>query len=134
MASDPSSGNGPARSLEDVHASVPIPKARWRRLLAFAGPAYLVSVGYMDPGNWATDLEGGARFGYRADLGPPDVEPDGVLLQTLAARLGVVTGHDLAQACRRELSAPAQPGPLAACRGGDRRDATWRRFWAPSSP
>src|SRR5436190_2246533 len=55
-----------SRSLEDVHRSVPIPvDGRWlRRMFAFAGPAYMVSVGYMDPGNWATDIEGGARFGY----------------------------------------------------------------------
>src|ERR1700710_1915716 len=57
--------HGPRRSMEDVHRTVPIPHGHWlRRLWAFTGPAYLVSVGYMDPGNWATDLDGGARFGY----------------------------------------------------------------------
>jgi manganese transport protein len=77
---------------------------RLRRLFAFLGPAYLVSVGYMDPGNWATDLEGGARFGYSLIWVLLMSNLMAVLLQTLAARLGVVTGHDLAQACRAEYS------------------------------
>ena len=68
------------------------------------GPAYLVSVGYMDPGNWATDLEGGARFGYALIWVLLMSNLMAVLLQTLSARLGVVTGHDLAQACRAEYS------------------------------
>lgn len=90
----------PGRSLEEVHRTVSIPSARWwRRLFAFAGPAYLVSVGYMDPGNWATDLEGGARFGYRLIWVLLMSNLMAVLLQTLSARLGLVTGHDLAQAC-----------------------------------
>src|SRR5689334_5296286 len=89
------------RSLEDVHSSVAIPQGHWlRRLFAFAGPAYMVSVGYMDPGNWATDLAGGARFGYRLVWVLLMSNLMAVLLQTLAARLGVVTGRDLAQACR----------------------------------
>ena len=69
-------------------------------MFAFAGPAYLVSVGYMDPGNWATDLEGGARFGYQLlwDLAMSNFMA--ILLQTLSARLGIATGRDLAQACR----------------------------------
>jgi manganese transport protein len=97
------------RSLEEVHASVPIPDARGagqrlRRLFAFLGPAYLVSVGYMDPGNWATDLAGGAQFGYALIWVLLMSNLMAVLLQTLAARLGVVTGHDLAQACRVEYS------------------------------
>ncbi len=97
------------RSLEEVHGSVEVPAGsgraqRLRRLFAFLGPAYLVSVGYMDPGNWATDLEGGRRFGYALIWVLLDVEPDGRALADLAARLGVVTGHDLAQACRAEYS------------------------------
>ncbi len=89
-------------SLPEVHRTVPIPaSATWiRRLFAFAGPAYLVSVGYMDPGNWATDLAGGARFGYQLVWVLLMSNLMAVLLQTLAARLGVVTGKDLAQACR----------------------------------
>ncbi|MEY4375044.1 MAG: hypothetical protein RL760_1211, partial [Candidatus Eisenbacteria bacterium] len=90
------------RSLAEMHGSVPVPRTRnwFRRLLAFAGPAYLVSVGYMDPGNWATDLAGGARFGYQLVWVLVMSNLMAVLLQTLAARLGVVTGRDLAQACR----------------------------------
>src|SRR5437762_6962991 len=90
------------RSLAEVHRTVPIPVAgSWfRRLFAFAGPAYLVSVGYMDPGNWATDLAGGARFGYRLAWVLLMSNLMAVLLQTLSARLGVVSGRDLAQACR----------------------------------
>src|SRR3954466_13001418 len=89
------------RSLEDVHSSVAIPSGHWwGRMLAFAGPAYMVSVGYMDPGNWATDLEGGARFGYRLIWVLLMSNLMAVLLQTLSARLGIVTGRDLAQACR----------------------------------
>ena len=90
----------PLKSLDEVHRSVKIPTSRsWRRLLAFTGPAYLVSVGYMDPGNWATDLEAGSKFGYRLILVLLMANAMAVLLQTLSARLGLVTGRDLAQAC-----------------------------------
>jgi len=91
-----------ARSLSEVHQSVRVPRSRswFRRLFAFAGPAYLVSVGYMDPGNWATDLAGGAKFGYQLIWVLVMSNLMAVLLQTLSARLGVVTGRDLAQACR----------------------------------
>src|SRR5215471_17778298 len=90
-----------ARSLSDVHGSVGTGQLSfWRRMFAFAGPAYLVSVGYMDPGNWATDLEGGARFGYQLLWVLVMSNAMAVLLQTLSARLGIVSGRDLAQACR----------------------------------
>ena len=90
-----------ARSLADVHASVGTGQVSfWRRMFAFAGPAYLVSVGYMDPGNWATDLEGGARFGYQLLWVLVMSNAMAILLQTLSARLGIVSGRDLAQACR----------------------------------
>src|SRR3984885_6437017 len=97
------------RSLDEVHGSVVVPTThgsglRLKRFFAFLGLAYLVSVGYMDPGNWATDLEGGARFGYALVWVLLMSNIMAVLLQTLAARLGVVTGHDLAQACRAEYS------------------------------
>src|SRR5215813_3322376 len=87
------------RSLSEVHRTVRVPAAAlWiRRMFAFAGPAYLVSVGYMDPGNWATDLAGGARFGYQLVWVLLMSNLMAVLLQTLSARLGVVTGKDLAQ-------------------------------------
>lgn len=91
----------PSRSLSDVHESVRTDhKSLWRRVLAFSGPAYLVSVGYMDPGNWATDLDGGAHFGYRLLWVLVMSNAMAILLQTLSARLGIVTGRDLAQACR----------------------------------
>ena len=96
----PSDGWNSKRSLEDVHRSVQIPTTRWwRRLFAFAGPAYLVSVGYMDPGNWATDIQGGSQFGYRLIWVLLMSNAMAMLLQTLSARLGLVTGRDLAQAC-----------------------------------
>ena len=93
----------PRRSLDEVHGTVGVGQAGlFKRLFAYLGPAYLVSVGYMDPGNWATDLEGGARFGYALIWVLLMSNLMAVLLQTLSARLGVVTGHDLAQACRAE--------------------------------
>src|SRR5438067_6928375 len=93
---------GLSRSLDYAHRSVLVPGrgSWWRKMLAFAGPAYMVAVGYMDPGNWATDLEGGARFGYRLIWVLLMSNLMAVLLQTLSARLGLVSGRDLAQACR----------------------------------
>lgn len=95
-------------SLGEVHASVEIPGGHkpslWRRLFAFGGPAYLISVGYIDPGNWATDLEGGSRFGYQLLWVLVMSNLMAVLLQSLSARLGIVTGRDLAQACRDHYS------------------------------
>ena len=98
----------PGKSLEEVHHSVETQHPKlWKRIFAFAGPAYLVSVGYMDPGNWATDLEGGSRFGYSLIWVILMSNMMAVLLQTLSARLGIVTGKDLAQACRSEYSKSA---------------------------
>jgi len=95
------------RSLEEIHSSVWVDQPTfWRRLFAFAGPAYLVSVGYMDPGNWATDLEGGARFGYELIWVLLMSNAMAVLLQTLSARMGLVTGMDLAQATRISMEKP----------------------------
>jgi manganese transport protein len=90
------------RSLSEVHSSVAIPESRGflRRLFAFAGPAYLVSVGYMDPGNWATDIAAGSRYGYALIWVLLMSNLMAVLLQSLSARLGLVSGRDLAQACR----------------------------------
>ncbi len=89
--------------LENLEGQVSVVRKGWfRRLFAFVGPAYLVSVGYMDPGNWATDIEGGARFGYTLIWVLLMSNLMAVLLQTLSARLGIVTGYDLAQGCRRE--------------------------------
>src|SRR5262245_31674723 len=95
-------------SLPEVHKSIAIPHSAsfWRKLLAFAGPGYLVAVGYMDPGNWATDLAGGARFGYTLLSVIMISNLMAILLQALAARLGIASGRDLAQACRDSYSRP----------------------------
>ncbi len=96
-----------SKSLSEVNASVSTDRKRtFHRLFAFFGPAYLVSVGYMDPGNWATDLEGGSRFGFALIWVLLLSNLMAVLLQTLAARLGIATGKDLAQACRSEYPKP----------------------------
>src|ERR1700712_2548206 len=88
-------------SLEEVHGSVSTGYANpLKRLFAFLGPAYLVSVGYMDPGNWATDLAGGSRFGYSLLWVLLMSNLMAILLQNLSARLGIVRGRDLAQANR----------------------------------
>ena len=122
------------RSLEEVHGSVPVAQRNpLRRLFAFLGPAYLVSVGYMDPGNWATDLEGGARFGYALIWVLLMSNLMAVLLQTLAARLGVVTGHDLAQACRAEYSPAVNAVLWVLAEIAIAATATWPRCWARSS-
>jgi manganese transport protein len=91
-----------ARSLSEVHGSVPVPRhpTFWRRLFAFIGPGYLVSVGYMDPGNWATDIAAGASLGYALLWVLLMANVMAILLQMLSARLGIVTGMDLAQGCR----------------------------------
>jgi len=90
------------RSLPEVHGSVSVPVGGppWRKMLAFAGPGYLVAVGYMDPGNWATDIAGGARFGYTLLSVILISNLMAILLQSLSARLGIASGRDLAQACR----------------------------------
>jgi manganese transport protein len=95
-------------SLSEVNRTVSIPKgARFlQKMLAFAGPGYLVAVGYMDPGNWATDLAGGSQFGYTLLSVILISNLMAILLQSLAAKLGIVTGRDLAQACRDHYSKP----------------------------
>ena len=113
VASDLSTAS---RSLADVHGSVGTADLSfWRRMFAFAGPAYLVSVGYMDPGNWATDLEGGARFGYRLLWVLVMSNVMAILLQTLSARLGIVSGRDLAQACRETYPRPVNLSLWVLC-------------------
>src|SRR6058998_2981901 len=97
-----------SRSLPEIHGSIPVPEGAgfWRKLFAFAGPGYLVAVGYMDPGNWATDLEGGARYGYTLLSVIMLSNLMAILLQALAVRLGIASGRDLAQACRDSYSRP----------------------------
>jgi len=96
-------------SLPEVYSTVSTTQLSvWKRMFAFVGPAYLVSVGYMDPGNWATDLEGGARFEYQLLWVLVVSNLLAILLQTLSARLGIVTQRDLAQACQE-----AYPWPVS---------------------
>jgi manganese transport protein len=101
----PGANNGhvPPRSLEGLHGTVEVPHGSasfWKNYRAFVGPAFLVSVGYMDPGNWGTDLEAGARFRYDLLWVVAVSSIMAIIMQVIAARLGVVTGKDLAQACR----------------------------------
>src|ERR1700749_1671155 len=92
-------------SLANVHSSInPENKTGWKRILAFLGPAYLISVGYMDPGNWATDIAAGSKFGYGLIWVLVMSNLMAILLQSLSARLGIVTGMDLAQGCRPVFS------------------------------
>ena len=96
-------------SLSEVYASIKVPAANasfWRKLMAFWGPGLMVAVGYMDPGNWATDLAGGARYGYTLLSVVLISNLFAILLQHLAAKLGIVSGRDLAQACRDHYSRP----------------------------
>src|SRR6201990_12409 len=95
-------------SLPEVHRSILVPADAgfWRKLLAFSGPGFLVAVGYMDPGNWATDLAGGARFGYSLLSVVMISNLMAILLQHLSIKLGVASGRDLAQACRDSYSRP----------------------------
>ncbi len=104
-------------SLGEVHASVPVPQGgSWlRQLLAFAGPGYMVSVGYMDPGNWATDIAGGAKFGYTLLSVILLSNLMAILLQALSARLGIASGRDLAQSCRDSYSKPVNFALWLAC-------------------
>jgi len=95
-------------SLAEVHRSILVPTTAsfWRKLLAFSGPGYLIAVGYMDPGNWATDLAGGAQFGYTLLSIIMISNLMAILLQHLSIKLGIATGRDLAQACRDHYSTP----------------------------
>ena len=103
-------------SLAEVYRTIPVHGLTWwRKLLAFAGPGYLVAVGYMDPGNWATDLAGGSQFGYTLLSVVLISNLMAVLLQGLACKLGIVTGRDLAQACRDHYSKPVAMGLWVLC-------------------
>src|SRR5438309_439941 len=105
-----------APSLAEVYRTVPVGQPTWwRKALAFAGPGYLVAVGYMDPGNWATDLAGGSAFGYSLLSVILISNLMAILLQGLAAKLGIVTGRDLAQACRDHYSRPTSIALWVLC-------------------
>ncbi|KIL38574.1 manganese transporter [Gordoniibacillus kamchatkensis] len=117
-------GHGPAwrqnagtLSLPEVNGSLAVPKkgSFLRKLLAFFGPGYLVAVGYMDPGNWATDLAGGSQFGYTLLSVILISNLMAILLQALSSRLGIATGRDLAQACRDHYSKPVAFGLWIIC-------------------
>ena len=121
----PASAREPARGAR--LGAGPAGAGFWRKLLAFAGPGYLVAVGYMDPGNWATDLAGGARFGYTLLSVIMISNLMAILLQALAARLGIASGRDLAQACRDTYSRPVDDRALDRCARSRSPRATWRR-------
>src|SRR5260221_9960826 len=108
---------GVQRSLPEVYGSISVPLGGhwWRKLLAFAGPGYLVCVGYMDPGNWATGLAGGSKFGHALLSVILISNLMAILLPALAARLGIVTDRDLAQACRASYSRPVNLLLWLAC-------------------
>ena len=114
----------PRRSMPDVFSSVHVSRSpqMWRRLLGFLGPGFLISVGYMDPGNWATDLAAGSRYGYTLLFVIMLSNLMAILLQSLAIKLGVASEQDLAQACRAQYSHPVAVGlwviaeiAIAAC-------------------
>src|SRR5256712_7376926 len=103
-------------SLAEVYRTVPVGQpVWWRKALAFAGPGYLVAVGYMDPGNWATDLAGGSAFGYSLLSVILLSNLMAILLQGLASKLGIATGRDLAQACRAHCSRPVSLALWVLC-------------------
>jgi manganese transport protein len=106
-----------APSLPESHRTIPIHAGiGWfKKVLAFAGPGYLVAVGYMDPGNWATDIGGGAKFGYTLLSVILISNVMAMILQALSAKLGIVTGRDLAQACRESYSRPVAIGLWVVC-------------------
>ncbi len=109
--------SGVTPSLSEVYRTIPVPKGLsfWKKMLAFSGPGYLVAVGYMDPGNWATDLAGGSAFGYTLLFVILLSNLMAILLQSLCAKLGIVTGRDLAQACRDHYSPPVAVGLWLLC-------------------
>jgi len=119
LIESPSGGFRRARSapsLAESYRTIPVDGTTWfRKLLAFAGPGYMVAVGYMDPGNWATDIAGGSRFGYTLLSVILLSNLMAVLLQGLASKLGIVTGRDLAQACRDHYSRPVSVALWVLC-------------------
>ncbi|MEY4093074.1 MAG: hypothetical protein RLZZ53_273 [Acidobacteriota bacterium] len=117
MTTNPPTASAAPPSLPEVYRTIEIPKAGawWKRLFAFLGPGYLVSVGYMDPGNWATDIAGGSKFGYTLLTVILISNLMAILLQSLCVRLGVATGRDLAQACRDYYSKPVSIALWVLC-------------------
>ena len=97
-----------SNSLSEVFATINFPSrgSKWQKMFAFMGPGMMVAVGYMDPGNWATDIAGGSKYGYALIWGLLMSNLMAILLQSLSARLGIVRGRDLAQASRETYSKP----------------------------
>ena len=123
-------------SLEEVHGTVEVPPSRagfWRQWRAFVGPAILVSVGYMDPGNWGTDLAGGAQFKYGLLWVVALASFMAVILQVISARLGVATGKDLAQCCR-DCTRAGPAGRTGSPWKSPSARPTWPNRWAARSP
>ena len=116
-------------SLPEVHSSVRISRSPiyWRRLLAFLGPGFLISVGYMDPGNWATDIAGGSRFGYTLLFVIMLSNLMAILLQSLSLKLGVATERDLAQLCHESYGRRASFALWIMAEDRALRPATWPR-------
>jgi len=111
LAADAAATTGFRPSLSESFRSIAVPQGQgrfWTKMGAFAGPGYLVAVGYMDPGNWATDLAGGSAFGYTLLSVILISNMFAMVLQALSAKLGIVTGQDLAQACRAHYSPPVR--------------------------
>lgn len=110
-------GHNKTPSLQESYQTVPVPEhwPWWRKMLAFSGPGFLIAVGYMDPGNWATDLAGGSAFGYTLLCVILLSNLLAILLQFLAGKLGIVSGRDLAQACRDQYSPPVNFSLWALC-------------------
>ncbi len=111
-------------SLSESYRTIAVPLGKggfWRKTAAFAGPGYMVAVGYMDPGNWATDLAGGSAFGYTLLSVILLSNIMAMVLQSLSAKLGIVTGHDLAQACRANYNPVVNFCLVGAVRAGDHR-------------
>src|SRR3569833_1856210 len=104
-------------SLSESHRSIGVPTGAgfWKKMLSFSGPGYLVAVGYMVPGNWATDIGGGSAYGYSLLSVILISNLMAILLQSLCAKLGIVTGQDLAQACRAHYSKPVSIGLWLIC-------------------
>lgn len=117
MTTNPPASALKVPSLPEVYRSIEVPRSGkwWKRFLAYLGPGYLVSVGYMDPGNWATDIAGGSKFGYTLLSVILISNLMAILLQSLCVRLGVVTGRDLAQACRDYYSKPVSVALWILC-------------------
>ena len=122
-------GDRGSAPLSEVHRSIAVPRfgTSTRKFAAFLGPGYLVAVGYMDPGNWATSIAGGSRFGYTLLVVALISNIMAIVLQSLCARLAIASGRDLAQACRDAYPRPVACRSLVPGRIRHRGHRSWRR-------